>query len=468
MGRASTVMGVVGSFALLLGVTAFVPVQPANASATHRSVAIKNTSTTGIWTPSSAPLPATLPDGNAPTSSSLNNTSCSSSSFCVAVGAVDDATASYPLVETYADGAWTPSIAPVPANQLVENGAPYLGELMSVSCPTDGTCAAVGLYDAAGVPDGSTYVAIQEPLLDYLSDGVWTTSEGALPSDLEPGRASNQFSVSCPSATTCMAIGNAWGEYDGQGGEDQPGDWQALIYILNDGSWQLQGPPPLPANYQDNLTVSSVSCPDVNDCVVVGSYGYYGTYNTSLGLILTDSSGVWSAEEAPLPSNADDVPARSGMQVLDAVDCVDAGDCVAGGSYEDTTGNVDPFFDTLQAGTWTASEAPVPANAEVPSQGGDSVTGISCPAEDACVADGSYWINYLAGDESGMLYAQSSSGWTVAPAPLPNNANAPFMTARRHKTSKSSLQGLSCVSTTFCRAVGQDGKRALIEKMRKR
>jgi hypothetical protein len=274
MGRASTVMGVVGSSALLLAVTALAAVQPANAAAAHRAVAIGHTTTTGIWTPADAPLPATLPDGNQPSSASLNSTSCSSASFCVAVGVVDDAYGSYPLVETYEDGAWTPSIAPVPANQLVEGATPYLGDLMSVSCPTDGTCAAMGIYDAAGVESGTTYVAIQEPLLDYLSDGAWTTSEGALPSDLEPGHSSNQFSVSCPSATTCMAVGNAFGSYDGESGGDQPGDWQALIYILNDGAWQLQPQPPLPANYQDNLTLSSVSCPDVNDCVVVGSYGY--------------------------------------------------------------------------------------------------------------------------------------------------------------------------------------------------
>ena len=32
-------------------------------------------------------------------------------------------------------------------------------------------------------------------------------------------------------------------------------------------------------------------------------------------------------------------------------------------------------------------------------------TGISCPAENACVADGSYWVNYLAGDERDALHA---------------------------------------------------------------
>ena len=278
------------------------------------------------------------------------------------------------------------------------------------------------------------------------------------------GRSSNQFSVSCPSATTCMAIGNVYETYDGESGGDQPGDWQALIYILNDGSWQLQSEPPLPANYQDNLTLSSVSCPDVNDCVVVGSYGYYDSFNTSQGLILTYSSGTWSVQEVPLPSNANNDPQVAGLQVLDTVDCVDAADCVAGGAYSDTTGNIDPFFVALQAGTWIPSEAPVPANAEVPSQGDDSITGISCPAENACVADGSYWVNYLAGDESGMLFTQSSSGWTVAPAPLPSSPYVAPMNARRHKASKSSLQGLSCVSTTFVEQLDKTGNDLSLRK----
>ena len=79
------------------------------------------------------------------------------------------------------------------------------------------------------------------------------------------------------------------------------------------------------------------SCPDVNDYVVVGSYGYYDSFNTSQGWSAPPSSGTWSVEEVPLQSNANNDPQVAGLQVLDTVDCVDAADCVAGGASSDTT-----------------------------------------------------------------------------------------------------------------------------------
>ena len=91
-----------------------------------------------------------------------------------------------------------------------------------MSCPTDGTCAAIGIYDAAGVRTGTTPVAIQEPLLDYLSDSLWTTSEGALPSGLEPGRSSNKFGV-CARQPRRAWLSATVRTYDGESGGDQPG-----------------------------------------------------------------------------------------------------------------------------------------------------------------------------------------------------------------------------------------------------
>ncbi|MGD0392739.1 MAG: hypothetical protein ABSC41_08845, partial [Acidimicrobiales bacterium] len=131
----------------------------------------------------------------------LYATSCSSSAFCVSVGEVGipdfDA---FPLVETYSGGVWTASIAPTPANA---NTNELTGGFTSVSCPADGECAATGFYDAY-LP--ATQSAAQSPLLDNLSDGSWSTSEGSLPvagpEGIEPSVA-----VSCPSTTSCNAVG---------------------------------------------------------------------------------------------------------------------------------------------------------------------------------------------------------------------------------------------------------------------
>jgi len=181
---------------------------------------------------------------------------------------------------------------------------------------------------------------------------------------------------------------------------------------------------------------------------------------------------VWAAQEAPLPGNAATGPIQQGTTTifsnaqLNAVDCSAPGACVAGGGYTDTSGNFDAVFVTLQSGVWTALEAPIPSDSD-PAGTLAAITGVSCPAADACVADGYYWVNYNAQIESGMLLTQSTAGWTVTSAPVPVTGNV--STASHAAHGKTALQGVSCAKrTSFCRAVGSRGKRALIEKMWKR
>jgi len=263
-----------------------------------------------------------------------------------------------------------------------------------------------------------------------------------------------------------MAVGDDWSARNPQ---------TSLTYTLNNGTWQLQPAIPLPSDYLNNLVASSVSCPDDNDCVVVGSYGNQdaNTTNpeTSHGFIDSDTAGTWSTEEALLPSNGNPNPGFIGLQVLDSVDCADAADCVAGGSYEDTSGNRGPLLETLQTGSWTPSEAPVPSDSQ--SNTLAAITGISCPAVGACVADGYYWVDFNAQIESGMLLTQSSTGWSAAAAPTPNSVfGAVRMSASTQKTkstkAKASLNGISCLKKGVCRGVGQYGKRGLIERKRSR
>jgi hypothetical protein len=464
MARASVFLRVVVGAATLLGLGALVAVQPAVAARGHVAVAPR-TATTTTWTPTSAPLPTSLPYGySGPALSSvLNSTSCSSPSNCLAVGTVTvdengptSGTAILPLVETYTGGAWSASIPPLPTNAGQQNGTHLnvFGALWSVSCAGVGTCAAVGVYDATQDND-------QVPLLETLSDGTWTATEGA-PEDGAVG-AYDVFSVSCADPSSCMAVGEVnLPTPKGSGVVMLP-----LVYTLASGTWQLQAEPPVPASY-NGLWLNSVSCPDAAHCVVVGSYG--GTGLSSYGLILTYASGQWQLQETPLPSNALTGPAMNagGLQILDAVDCVDVGDCVAGGGYVDTKGHRDALLVTLQSGTWTPAEAPVPSDAQADPLA--LITGVSCPAVDACVAAGYYWLNFSAGDESGMVFTQQPNGsWIVASTSTGTSSTANVAGARtKAKGKKTVLNGVSCKSKSFCRAVGTSGKHGLIEKMGKR
>ncbi len=122
------------------------------------------------WTPSGAPMPTVLPNGNAPESMNLFSTSCSSASFCVAIGTVADAGLHhFPVAETYSQGSWSVSVLPMPSNADPNSGGGG-GVLTSVSCPSDGVCAAVGVYDVFDPSlDGDNQIGLLETL--YLGCG---------------------------------------------------------------------------------------------------------------------------------------------------------------------------------------------------------------------------------------------------------------------------------------------------------
>jgi hypothetical protein len=118
-------------------------------------------------------------------------------------------------------------------------------------------------------------------------------------------------------------------------------------------------------------------------------------------MLLTDSDGSWTAAEAPLPANAQ-APSEEGTE-LSGVSCPSASQCVAGGWYKNTAGALDAVLLTDSGGSWTTAQAPLPADADtdVTAPSGAYVWGVSCPSVSQCVAIGQY---YLTDNEySGLL-----------------------------------------------------------------
>jgi hypothetical protein len=341
--------------------------------------------------------------------------------------------------------------------------------MFGVSCPDANTCMAVG--DWFGNSAGSA-----------LANNIDVVPVGDPGGALDQAGAKHTTSsiANLDSRTTWQAVAAG----DSSPNVDVPADWQALIYILSDGTWQLQPQPPLPANYQDNLNLQSVSCPDSSDCFVAASYGYPRAPDdiiTSQGLILTYSGGTWSDEEAPLPANAVLEPNAAGLPVLYTIDCADVTDCVAGGGYvqqnpTDTDQPLNPLLLTLQDGTWTPSEGPVPADSAADTLA--LITGMSCPAVGSCIGDGYYWQTpgWPTGNLNGMLLTQSSGGWNAVGSGYPAQPylNGPRrgitdrILAAHRKANKSSVYGISCVSKRSCHAVGNSGNLPLILKMKRR
>ena len=140
----------------------------------------------------------------------------------------------------------------------VSTGSPTIApgymanELKGVSCPSSGTCVAVGYYD---YDNGGT----ENTLVDTLASGTWTMT-----SSPDDGVNDNVLTaVSCPEPGWCAAVGY----YDVAGTD------HTLVEVLSNGTWSVV-PSPDPTSSTNAL--EGVSCASVSSCVAVGYYDRSG------------------------------------------------------------------------------------------------------------------------------------------------------------------------------------------------
>ena len=143
------------------------------------------------WSAREAPL---MDPSKAGSGVVLSSVSCVSATSCTAVG-VYESTAVVPpgflpdprgegVVETLANGVWTPSEAALPEG----------GTLTGVTCATPSSCLLTGNYLVGSKLQG---------LFAVNSAGTWTTTPMALPSDSAAGFTVMPRGVSCPTANWC-------------------------------------------------------------------------------------------------------------------------------------------------------------------------------------------------------------------------------------------------------------------------
>jgi hypothetical protein len=268
--------------------------------------------------------------------------------------------------------------------------------------------------------------AVHRATPDDVSDGTWTASQAPVPAHapVEDQRVWIT-GTACPAAGSCVAVGYY----------NIPGGSLGLIDTISDGTSTLTAAPVPPHSGQGSLT--GITCSSVAFCVAIGSYG------SDLGLVDTLSDGTWTATEAPLPPGT---PKGSGV-TLSAVTCPADGSCVlVGGANFTVDGSplqTIPFIDTLTDGSWTSTNAPVPANA-VTDFYEDGPTAVSCPAVGSCVATGTY--HYDTTDNVGLVDTLADGGWTAqaAPAPLSSAADQNL-----------NLTSVACPGPGWCVAIGQ-------------
>jgi len=361
------------------------------------------------WSATEAPVPA---GASADPDVILSAVSCPSVGSCVAVGSyVDTSAATQGLVEVLSGGTWAASEVALPAGSLTA-GTTADASLAAVDCAGAGSCTAAG---AATKTDGS-----QQAVVDTLSAGHWSASYPPLPG---VGSGSQFLSVSCATSSSCVAAGvyDVNGIYLGALDSAAGSTWSAVAL-------------PLPAGASPLASVAngdlSVSCAAPGACAVAATT-FDGSYE---GVLDTESAGTWTSTAAPVPGGQSSTDLQ-----LEALSCSDASTCVASGLVQ-LGGVSQGLFESLTGGSWSASVAPVPAGTDPATS--VSVGDVACPADGTCVADGQ---GDLAGSVNGLLWNLSGGTWSTTAAPLPADAGT---------SSDPSFAPLSCPAIGACLALG--------------
>jgi hypothetical protein len=212
----------------------------------------------GTWTDAGAPLPADAATGSSEYSY-LRDLSCAGNS-CEVVGDYNATSGDeVPLLDRFADGSWSSTLAPFPAG--AGTGADQNGSLNAVSCTADGGCSAVGYFTDTSDNDRA--------LAETLTGGVPTAAAPPQPTDVSPSTQDAQLvDVSCIASGDCTAVG----DYENNSGSS---DDVALIDTDSGGSWtSIAGPVPGDAatgnNEESDLSV--VSCTSRGACDAAGQY----------------------------------------------------------------------------------------------------------------------------------------------------------------------------------------------------
>ncbi|HTU73320.1 MAG TPA: hypothetical protein VMG38_07350, partial [Trebonia sp.] len=231
---------------------------------------------------------------------------------------------------------------------------------------------------SAGVA-GAPGAGVAAPAASAATTGTWgTTQQVSIPTGPASGGSSFVKSTSCASAGNCA---------DGGSYTDSANHEQAFVVDETSGTWGTAEEVPGTAALDtgNNAAVLSVSCASAGNCAAGGVYTEASSGNLE-AFVVNETSGTWgTAEEVPGTAtlNAD------GDAQVSSVSCTPAGDCAAGGTYEDSAGASQAFVVNFSGGSWGNAEE-VPGTATLNTGGGAAVQSVSCPATGTCAAGGSY------------------------------------------------------------------------------
>ena len=342
----------------------------------------------GNWSAAEAPA---IPGG---TDEELLAVSCSSVGNCGATGAYESGGNHFGLLLTESAGTWTATAAPLPPGAAADPDV----ELLSISCPAAGSCAAVGIYEDTSAEEVSVLLT--------LSGGTWTATAAPVPPGAVSPTHDEAIGVSCGAPGSCEAVG----EYSGTGEI-------GLLLSLSGGTWQATQAP-LPGGFMSaESAIFSVSCPAAGNCTAAGAYENSGGSTVPVAEVI--SGGSANPTSMPLPSNASTASGSGAIPFQ--IDCPSASYCAAVGGYDSTAGSgVAPLIDILSGGSWTASEAPGtfdPSNHTI-------LSGVSCSWPGSCSAVGISSSSSPTAS-TGVIETLSDGTWSESSTVTPSGSSPP-------------------------------------------
>jgi hypothetical protein len=331
----------------------------------------------------------------------LNYVTCTTTKNCLAFGSVTDKTRSSVVSIPERAGAWS---TPTSASTFAFQGSP------DISCGTSDDCVVltddpVGTFRHARV--AAWQASFSGATVLKMPSGTTNFAEGSL------------YGVSCPTATTCDALGTFL---------NTNGDAQAYVATYVNSVLVVSTPIPRAVGWFDS-GAGAISCPAIGDCVV--SYFVSNQY-----WLDAERNGVWRTPIAlPTPES------------ILSVSCASQTWCVAVGSDYGPfgpggTGAYEGFDETFDGTSWSAP---------VQTPGTSHLLGVSCWATGSCEAVG-------VSDSGGPGYSLGVGVELLSAAWQPAAVIAPPMAL--DESYGVWLTGIACDAAAQCLAVGDwtDGR----------
>jgi hypothetical protein len=255
--------------------------------------------------------------------------------------------------------------------------------VLSVSCPPKGNCAAGGFY--------TRHHGYKEAFVVSQARGHWGKAIEVPGTAALNVRGNAQVSsVSCNSGGVCAAAGYY---------TDKAKHRQAFVVTERNGRWgdAIEVPGTAALNIGGYAQANSVSCAPGGICAAVGQFSASTTncdlyYAAEQAYVTTERNGRWGTAQVPagLPTVCD-----SEQAALTSVSCPSAGNCAAAGSYQPSSGE-NPGYDnppfqgfvvSEKSGRWGAIQVP-PGLANINAGEDAGFSAVSCSSAGNCGAGG--------------------------------------------------------------------------------